>query len=91
MQLGPVLPGLDGKKRPDVARWVLREVFEHFGIESPAAAVNHPGSVVLDVQHRFGPDVMGLANTLAYDGVLKRRARRCGVGPRCVSRVTPRW
>ncbi|MCL7492721.1 AAA domain-containing protein [Streptomyces sp. MCA2] len=71
MQLGPVLPALDGKKRPDVARWVLREVFEHFGIESPAAAVHHPGCVVLDVQHRFGPDVMGLANTLAYDGVLK--------------------
>ncbi|WP_030081215.1 DNA2/NAM7 family helicase [Streptomyces decoyicus] len=59
MQLGPVLPDLDGKKRPDVARWVLREVFEHFGIESPAAAVNHPGCVVLDVQHRSGPDVMG--------------------------------
>lgn len=71
MQLGPVLPKLDGTKRPDVARWILREVYEHFGIESPAAAVNHPGCVVLDVQHRFGHDVMSLVNTLAYDGVLK--------------------
>ncbi|WP_330337808.1 AAA domain-containing protein [Streptomyces sp. NBC_00557] len=71
MQLGPVLPKLDARKRPDVARWILREVYEHFGIESPAAAVNHPGCVVLDVQHRFGHDVMSLANALAYDGVLK--------------------
>ncbi|MFI7308619.1 AAA domain-containing protein [Streptomyces hygroscopicus] len=82
MQLGPVLPKLDGSKRPDVAKWILREVFEHFGIESPTAAVNHHGCVVLDVQHRFGLDVMDLANTLAYDGVLKpgpdivRRAER---------------
>ena len=29
MQLGPVLPKLDGTKRPDVARWILREVYEH--------------------------------------------------------------
>ncbi|MEW2622636.1 AAA domain-containing protein [Streptomyces sp. NPDC048106] len=71
MQLGPVLPKLDGTKRPDIARWILREVYEHFGIDSPVAAVNHPGCVVLDVQHRFGHDVMSLANTLAYDGVLK--------------------
>jgi len=71
MQLGPVLPELDGEKRPDVARWILRDVFEHFGIDSPAAAVNHQGCVVLDVQHRFGHDVMGLANAPAYDGVLK--------------------
>ena len=71
MQLGPILPELDGKKRPDVARWVLREVYEHFGIESPAAAVSHQGCIVLDVQHRFGHAVMGLANSLAYDGVLK--------------------
>jgi hypothetical protein len=71
MQLGPILPNLDARKRPDVARWILREVYEHFGIESPAAAVNHPGCVVLDVQHRFGYDVMSLANALAYDGVLK--------------------
>ncbi|MEV8067291.1 AAA domain-containing protein [Streptomyces sp. NPDC085995] len=82
MQLGPVLPPLDGTKRPDVARWILREVYEHFGIETPAAAVGHPGCVVLDVQHRFGHDVMDLANALAYDGVLKpgpgvvRRAAR---------------
>lgn len=71
MQLGPVLPRLDGDKRPDVARWIPREVFEHFGIESPTAAVQHSGCVVLDVQHRFGLDVMTLANSLAYDGVLK--------------------
>ncbi|UQA93118.1 AAA domain-containing protein [Streptomyces halobius] len=67
MQLGPVLPKLDARKRPDIARWILREVYEHFGVESPSAAVNHPGCVVLDVQHRFGHDVM----SLAYDGVRK--------------------
>lgn len=71
MQLGPVLPKLDGEKRPDIARWILRDVFEHFGIDSPAAATNHDGCVVLDVQHRFGHDIMSLANALAYDGVLK--------------------
>ena len=71
MQLGPVLPKLDGEKRPDVARWILRDVFEHFGIESPEAATNHDGCIVLDVQHRFGHDIMSLANALAYDGVLK--------------------
>ncbi|QES43598.1 hypothetical protein DEJ49_23760 [Streptomyces venezuelae] len=91
MQLGPVLPQLDGSKRPDVARWILREVYEHFDIESPMAAVNHQGCVVLDVQHRFGHDVMSLANSLAYDGVLKagpgieqRAARRASDDPEIV-------
>ncbi|MEU2316030.1 AAA domain-containing protein [Streptomyces albidoflavus] len=71
MQLGPVLPQLDGTRGPDVARWILREVYEHFGIDSAAGAVAHPGCVVLDVQHRFGHDVMRLANAIAYDGVLR--------------------
>ncbi|MFF3157364.1 AAA domain-containing protein, partial [Streptomyces sp. NPDC057910] len=81
----------DGSKRPDIARWILREVFEHFDIESPVAAVNHQGCVVLDVQHRFGHDVMSLANSLAYDGVLKpgpgieqRAARRASDDPEIV-------
>ncbi|MFD8910394.1 AAA domain-containing protein [Streptomyces sp. NPDC059575] len=91
MQLGPVLPRLDGSKRPDIARWILREVYEHFDIDSPRAAVNHRGCVVLDVQHRFGHDVMSLANSLAYDGVLKpgpgieqRAARRASDDPEIV-------
>ncbi|ONK15215.1 AAA domain-containing protein [Streptomyces sp. MP131-18] len=71
MQLGPVKPRLDDRGRPDIARWLLTEVFEHFGIASAAEAGRHDGCIVLDVQHRFGADVMALANSLAYDGTLK--------------------
>ncbi|MEV6209596.1 AAA domain-containing protein [Kitasatospora sp. NPDC051914] len=71
MQLGPVLPeGLKDNRRPDVRRWLLTEVFKHCGIDTPQAAQQHPGCIALDVQHRFGTDVMRLANTLAYDGLL---------------------
>ncbi|MFD9064657.1 AAA domain-containing protein [Kitasatospora purpeofusca] len=71
MQLGPVLPeALKGSRRPDIQQWLLTEVFEHCHIDTPAAARANPGCISLDVQHRFGPDVMRLANTLAYDGLL---------------------
>ncbi|MFF4813731.1 AAA domain-containing protein [Kitasatospora sp. NPDC001309] len=71
MQLGPVLPeALKSSQRPDIRRWLLTEVFDHCRIDTPAAARANPGCISLDVQHRFGPDVMGLANTLAYDGLL---------------------
>ena len=33
--------------------------------------LRHRSCLVLDTQHRFGPDVMRLANLLAYDGLLK--------------------
>jgi superfamily I DNA and/or RNA helicase len=33
--------------------------------------VHHQSCLVLDTQHHFGPDVMRLANLLAYDGLLK--------------------
>ncbi|MER6303692.1 AAA domain-containing protein [Kitasatospora sp. NPDC001539] len=71
MQLGPVLPeALKGSQRSDIRRWLLTEVFEHCRIGTPAAARANPGCISLDVQHRFGPDVMRLANTIAYDGLL---------------------
>ncbi|RGD62079.1 hypothetical protein DR950_33895 [Kitasatospora xanthocidica] len=71
MQLGPVTSeALKSSQRPDIRRWLLTEVFEHCRIDTPAAARANPGCISLDVQHRFGPDVMRLANTLAYDGLL---------------------
>ncbi|UCM87229.1 AAA domain-containing protein [Streptomyces marincola] len=83
MQLGPVKSSLAGKGRADVKRWLLTEVFEHFGIHSAADAARDDGCVVLDVQHRFGMDVMALANSLAYDGTLK-------AGPGVVRRAQAR-
>ncbi len=72
LQLGPVVPQvLKGSRRPDVQRWLLTEVFAHCGIDSPRSAQAHPGCVCLDVQHRFGLDVMHLANSIAYDGILR--------------------
>lgn len=72
MQLGAVLPkALKEKKRPDVQRWLLPDVFAHCRVDSPEAAVQRTGCIVLDTQHRFGPVVMGLANAVAYDGTLK--------------------
>ncbi|WP_280335903.1 AAA domain-containing protein [Nocardia wallacei] len=72
MQLGPVPPSaLRGSDRPDIRRWLLTEVFDHCGIDSARAAQDDPGCITLDVQHRFGPAVMELANRIAYDGTLK--------------------
>jgi hypothetical protein len=79
MQLGPVLPpALEASDRPDIRRWLVTDPFRHCGITTPAEAANHPACLVLDTQHRFGPQVMRLANLVAYDGLLKagRSVRR---------------
>ena len=73
MQLGPILPrALEESDRADIQRWL-----RHRSV--PALRHHHPGRgdraiqvcLVLDTQHRFGPDVMRLAKLLAYDGLLK--------------------
>ncbi|MGW1196380.1 AAA domain-containing protein [Streptomyces sp. NPDC002536] len=72
MQLGPVIESrLKDLDRPDVKRWLLPDVFQHCGIQDPQDAQRHPACVTLFQQHRFGPAVMRLANTLAYGGVLE--------------------
>jgi len=72
LQLGAILPRkVERAERPDVRRWLVRDVFAHCGITSPAEAEGHPGCTVLNVQHRFGPEIMGLANAVAYDDLLK--------------------
>ena len=72
MQLGPILPrALEENDRADIQRWLVTDPFRHCGITTLAEAVGHPSCLVLDTQHRFGPDVMRLANLLAYDGLLK--------------------
>ncbi|MFF5856378.1 AAA domain-containing protein [Streptomyces sp. NPDC012751] len=72
MQLGPVIEDqLKDLDRPDVKRWLLPDVFEHCGIREPVDAHRHPACVTLTEQHRFGPAVMRLANSLAYGGTLR--------------------
>ena len=72
MQLGPILPrGLEDNDRSDIQRWLVTDPFRHCGISTLADAVRHPSCLVLDTQHRFGPNVMRLANLLAYEGLLK--------------------
>jgi hypothetical protein len=72
MQLGPVLPSeLEGSDRWDVKKWLITDAFRHCGISTLDEARSHPSCLVLDTQHRFGPDVMHLANRIAYDGLLK--------------------
>jgi hypothetical protein len=72
MQLGPILPpALVDSDRTDIQRWLVTDPFRHCGIGTLAEAVGHPSCLVLDTQHRFGPDVMRLANLLAYEGLLK--------------------
>ncbi|MBQ0986000.1 AAA family ATPase [Streptomyces sp. F63] len=76
MQLGAVVPPeIRDSDRPDVKRWLLPDVFEHCGITEPEQAARHPACVTLTEQHRFGPAVMRLANSLAYGGVLRGGAR----------------
>ncbi|MFD3506882.1 AAA domain-containing protein [Nocardia sp. NPDC058666] len=71
MQLGPIPPTvLEGSQRHDIQKWLLTEVYDHCRIDSAASAKRNPGCITLNVQHRFGPDVMHLANTVAYDNEL---------------------
>lgn len=71
LQLGAILPpAVSAANRHDVERWLKPDVFAHCGITDARSAVAHPGCSVLDQQHRFGPDVMELANTVAYGGLL---------------------
>ncbi|QSB16863.1 AAA family ATPase [Natronosporangium hydrolyticum] len=72
LQLGAVIPnGLDRSEDPAVQRWLRRDVFAVCGNTSAADARANPGCTTLAVQHRFGPDVMKLANAIAYDGQLE--------------------
>ena len=72
MQLGPILPHtLRDSDRTDIRRWLVTDPFRHCGITTLAEATSHPACLVLDTQHRFGPQVMRLANLVAYAGLLK--------------------
>jgi superfamily I DNA and/or RNA helicase len=72
LQLSPITnTQVEDAKRPDVQRWLGQNVFEHCGIATAHDANGHEGCTVLDAQHRFGPEIMRLANAIAYDGVLK--------------------
>ncbi|GAA4961480.1 AAA domain-containing protein [Actinoplanes utahensis] len=73
MQLGAIIDNAEVGKadRADVKKWLIPDVFAHCGIASAEDAERHPGCTMLDVQHRFGPQIMGLANAIAYDGRLK--------------------
>jgi AAA domain-containing protein/phospholipase D-like protein len=72
LQLGPVMNGVvERSDRADIRRWLRPDVFEHCGIRTSQDAQSHGGCTALDVQHRFGPQIMGLANAIAYDGLLK--------------------
>lgn len=72
LQLGAVLPnGLDSSDDPTVQRWLRRDVFAVCGIHSAVDARVNPGCTTLSIQHRFGPDVMALANAIAYDDQLQ--------------------
>jgi hypothetical protein len=71
-QPGPVLPdALERSDRAEVRRWLRAGPFLHCGIGTPQQARTSASCLVLDTQRRFGPDVMRLANLLAYDGLLK--------------------
>jgi hypothetical protein len=72
MQLGAILDNKQVREsdRTDVQQWLIPDVFTHCGISSPSDAQRHPGCTVLTVQHRFGPEIMTLANAIAYDGLL---------------------
>jgi hypothetical protein len=72
MQLGPILPRtLQDSDRADIRRWLVTDPFRHCGITTLAEATSHPACLVLNTQHRFGPQIMRLANLVAYDGLLK--------------------
>jgi hypothetical protein len=73
IQLGAIIDNkeVSNANRQDVKRWLLPDVFAHCGITSADDADRHPGCTMLNVQHRFGPQIMGLAKAIAYDNRLK--------------------
>ncbi|HEX6968097.1 MAG TPA: AAA domain-containing protein [Micromonosporaceae bacterium] len=71
-QLGAVIDkAVQDCDRADVRRWLATDVFAHCGITTAKEAQRHRGCTALDVQHRFGPEIMGLVNVIAYDGLLQ--------------------
>ena len=83
MQLGAIVGDkVQRAERPDIQRWLTKDVFAHCGITTSSQAEEHSGCTALDVQHRFGPDIMGLANAVAYDRVCSSPAG----GPACPQR-----
>jgi hypothetical protein len=72
MQLGPVLPdALKRSGRWEVRKWLVTDAFRHCGVSTVGEARGRQSCLVLDTQHRFGPNIMRLANLIAYDGLLK--------------------
>lgn len=76
MQLGPILPSFRGGDKgvltPQVQRWITTDVFEHCGVDTVELATAARSPIIgLHQQSRFGPAVMGLVNSLAYDGKLQ--------------------
>ncbi|OHV31556.1 MULTISPECIES: AAA domain-containing protein [Pseudofrankia] len=67
-QLGPVRPTVD-ESAPH-APWLLQDCFALVGVTEPATALAMPGCVALRTTRRFGPQLVELANRIAYDGVL---------------------
>jgi AAA domain/PLD-like domain len=77
LQLGPVLKDeVRDSPNPLVQRWVSSTCFDHCGIRTPTEAKEHSGCAVLDVQYRFGPDVMELANRAMYASALRAGGER---------------
>jgi superfamily I DNA and/or RNA helicase len=71
LQLGAVITGpIRESKDPAVRRWLFKDVFALCGIVVAADARATPGCSTLSTQHRFGPAIMDLANSVAYDGQL---------------------
>lgn len=78
LQLAPIThTEVEVAKRPDVQRWLGQNVFQYCGIATARDAQGHEGCTVLDEQHRFGPEIMRLANAIAYDGALKPGQNVC--------------
>ena len=82
MQLGAV--GVDEFRTPrapeTVKTWLVPDVFAHCEITTADRARAQPACITLDTQHRFGLDIMDLANRVAYDGILQAGSRPQRVG-----------
>ncbi|MEV0086963.1 AAA domain-containing protein [Saccharopolyspora sp. NPDC050642] len=69
-QLGPIEPA-NNAKRQQVTRWLTRDCFELAGITTADQALREPGCAALLETHRFGPNLVELANRIAYGGHLR--------------------